>query len=101
MRKGTLKKLGVICLTICAMVATSSCGATARASKYPVRLPRVEGVQTIPCKVAGQDRKCVVLVQEDLQKIIVEFVRACVALGNKPTECGVNLREKPDAPTSK
>ena len=101
MRKGTLRKLGATCLTIFVMAAASSCGATARASKYPVRLPRVEGVQTIPCKVAGQDRKCVVLVQEDLQKIIVEFVRACVALGNKPTDCGVNLKEAPDAPTTR
>ncbi len=101
MQKGTRKKLGVIFLSISMMVMTSACAATVRSSKYPVRLPRVEGVQWTPGKGAGKDRKCVVLTQEDLQKIVVEFVRACVALGNKPTECGVNITEKetPDAPT--
>jgi len=95
MQKGKLKGLAVICLSIFAMVATSSCGAMARASNYKVELPKVQGVQNVPCKVEGKDAQCVVLLADDLKKIIIEFVRACVALGNKPTECGVNI-SKPE-----
>ena len=96
MRRKGLKKLGGICLSVSLMAATSGCGAMARSSNYPVKLPQVQGVKNVPCKVDDKDAQCVVLLADDLRKIIVEFVRACVALGNKPQDCGVKLSSKPE-----
>ena len=36
---------------------------------------------------------CVLLLEHDLDILIVEYMRACIAAGGKPSDCTVSVRE--------
>jgi len=95
MRKG-LRKLGGICLMLFAVAALSSCAARAGRSPYQTKLPPVQGVKTLDCTLTGPDgtpvkSQCVILPAADMAAILTEYVKACVALGNKVQDCGVRI----------
>lgn len=95
---GVLKRLGVTFSMLSCAVVLSSCAAMAGKSTYQTKLPRVAGVQQIDCQLKNEkgeveDSKCVVLKASDMAAILTEYVKACVALGNKPQDCGVAVKK--------
>lgn len=70
----------------------SGCGKELRDSNYKVQIPLLQAVPTPGnCTFSkyGDQRRCIILLEEDFEAIVQELKAACLALGGSPEECQV------------
>jgi hypothetical protein len=78
-----------------AMGYLSGCSTASVTGKWNPSSPVLEALpQVLPggCTVNEQDVSCHVVLTEDLETILIEYARACIAAGASIGECQVRIR---------